>query len=270
MVAISFWLWFNKGEEKLGLDFTGGHEVIVELSNINAEAIKKTVQDSGIKEVSVQPFEVASNQYSVKVGSQTETSKQIREQLEASLKAKGATVIRSEFIGPVVGQELRNKALIALILALLGIVAYITFRFEFSFALGAIVALVHDVIVSAGVYMLLDYQFSMATLAAALTIVGYSVNDTIVIFDKIREELRKRPSYNLETIMNECINLLLSRTLITSGLTLFSATALYLFGGGAIADLSIFMVAGIIAGSYSTIFIASPIVLAWENRKRIK
>jgi preprotein translocase SecF subunit len=144
---------------------------------------------------------------------------------------------------------------------------YIAFRFEMAVGIGTIVALVHDVVISTGAYLASGHLINMATLAAALTIVGYSVNDTVVIFDRVREERNKRKSYDLAELVNEAINFTLSRTIITHVLTLISAVALYVIAGGEIADLSLFLVAGIVCGAYSTVFIVAPIVILWEGRK---
>lgn len=268
LVASSVYLWCARGEEKYGVDFKGGHEFLVKVEGgRDSESLAKFLKERGLNDPLVQSFEEGSNEYSVRVGGENDP-KQVREQLAAALSADKGEILSSDFVGPVVGRELKRKALIAVVLSLLGILVYIAWRFEFAFALGAVVALFHDVIVATGVYLLAGHDLNMGVLAAALTIVGYSVNDTIVIFDRVREEIFKRKDYDLESLMNDCVNVTLSRTLITSLLTLFAAVALLVFGGGAIRDLSVYLVAGIIAGSYSTIFIASPIVLSWDTFSR--
>jgi preprotein translocase SecF subunit len=144
---------------------------------------------------------------------------------------------------------------------------YIALRFEFAVGLGTVVALIHDVTIATGIYLISGHVIGMATLAGALTIVGYSVNDTVVIFDRVREERRKKRSYTMKDVVNEALNFTLSRTVITHALTLFSALALYIVGTGEIKDLSLYLVAGIVLGAYSTMFIVSPIVVWWEGRK---
>lgn len=273
LVGGSIALWIQKGNGKYGVDYKGGHELVVKIEGvIDSEKIRVALRSSGIENAVVQSFEAASGEYSIRLGGSDDESvdnaKLVRESVDAALK-KGFegkySILKTDYVGPTVGAELRRKGLIALSLGLVGILLYVSLRFEFAFALGVVVALFHDVIVAAGIYLLGGFEITVGTLAAALTIVGYSANDTIVIFDRVREEIFKRKDFNLEKLMNECINATLSRTIITSLLTLFSALALYVLGGGAIADLSLFLLAGIVAGSYSTIFIASPIVLAWEN-----
>jgi preprotein translocase subunit SecF len=271
LIAGSLYIFFAKGETKYGVDFTGGYEFLVSAAeNGSADGVRAALNAKGYENAVVQSFEVGSNQYLVRLeGDQTESEalkSKVKEIMTSSF-GSASDILRQDFVGPTVGNELRTKALLAVLVALAGILAFISFRFEFAFALGAVVALFHDVIISTGIYLLSGQTFSMGAVAAALTIVGYSVNDTIVIFDRIREELTHRQKFNLIDVMNECINLMLSRTLITHLLTLFSAAALYFFGGGAISDLSLYLLAGIIAGSYSTIYIACPVVLMWHKMK---
>ena len=269
IIAFSVYLFVAKGEAKYGVDFTGGYEFLVKVGEGgHSDTIRKVLEDNGIESAIVQSFEANSNQYLIRLGGAQTDSDTLKATITSLIKKNftdSSEILRQDFVGPAVGSELRTKALLAVSLALLGILAFISYRFEFAFALGAVVALFHDVIVSTGLYLLSGQTFSMGALAAALTVVGYSVNDTIVIFDRIREEVNKNQRYNLVDLMNHCINLMLSRTLITHVLTLFSAAALYFFGGGAIADLSLYLLAGIIAGSYSTIYIACPVVILWHR-----
>lgn len=263
----SFYIWFAKGEAKYGTDYVGGHEIVVEVKEGDSEKIRTALAKGGFEEAIVQSFEADSGQYSVRIGG-SEDSKIVREKVENALKAAFAdkySIKKTDFVGPTVGKELRSKAILAVVVSLFGILAYITIRFEFAFALGAVVALFHDVILSMGIYLLIGHTITMGTLAAALTIVGYSVNDTVVIFDQVRDEIFKRDKFDLGELMNQAVNQMLSRTIITSGLTLFSVLALLIFGGGAIRDLSAFLVVGIITGTYSTVFIASPVALMWQN-----
>ena len=270
LIAASLYVWFSKGEGKYGTDFSGGHEFLVTFSaDADSEKIRTALAVEKLTEARVQAFQGADHQFSIRIGG-SEDVQGIRTTVEKALSTAfpgGYTIAKTDYVGPTVGQELRTSALIAVALSLIGILIYIAFRFEFSVGLGTIVALFHDVIISTGVYLVAGHLISMATLAGALTIVGYSVNDTVVVFDRVREERSKRKNYKLAELVNECLNLTLSRTLITHMLTLFSALALYIFGGGDIADLSLYLVSGIICGSYSTIFIAAPIVILWEHRK---
>jgi preprotein translocase SecF subunit len=282
LVAGSVYLWFSKGEAKYGIDYAGGYELVVEVAGDNvAPKLRGLLDTAGIAEAMVQSFEAGSDEYAVRIpisaeqrakemkseeiAAETSRVKQVVKDALVSGFGASAEIIATDYVGPTISEELKGKAVTALVLGLLAILLYVTFRFELSFAIGAVAALFHDVIVCTGVYLLMGKTLSMTALAAALTIIGYSINDTIVIFDRIREELVKDKKSSVEEIMNFSINATLSRTIITSLLTFFSALSLMIFGGGAISDLSVFLVVGIIAGSYSTIFIASPIALAWER-----
>lgn len=271
LIVISFYVWFERGDSKYGVDYKGGTEIIVKLTEAKgSQVIRNALNAAGVTSAIVQSFEKGSEEYSIRVGgSDDKIRKDINKALETAFAGK-YSIEKTDVVGPTIGSELREKALIAIIFGLLGILAYISFRFEFAFALGAVAALFHDVIVCTGLYLLSGREISASTLAAALTIVGYSVNDTIIIFDRCREEILRSKKLDLVKIMNSSINATLSRTLITSLLTLFSALALLLYGGGAIADLSLFLVVGIIAGTYSTIFIACPIVELWNRRIEAK
>jgi len=268
LVAGSFYLWFSMGDAKYGVDFKGGSEFVVKVSGeTNTEVIRQALNQGKLDEAIVQRFLGESDEYSIRVAGGSD-AKAVRAAVEGALRAKFADklqVLKADFIGPTIGAELRKKALIATIIALIGILVYVSFRFEFAFALGVVVALFHDVVVGMGGYLLAGHTVNMGTVAAALTIVGYSANDTIVIFDRVREEILKDKNFDLVEVFNKAICFTLSRTVVTSILTLFSALALLIFGGGAIADLSIYLVVGILAGCYSTIFIASPVVIFWER-----
>jgi preprotein translocase subunit SecF len=170
-----------------------------------------------------------------------------------------------EMVGPKVGGELRRKAVLATLYALGGMLAYIAFRFEWIYGLGAVIACFHDTIITIGLFSLFNKEISMTVIAALLTLVGYSMNDTIVIFDRIRENLKLSRRAPLEAIMNKAVNQTLSRTIMTSGLTFLTVIALFIWGGPVLHSFSFALVCGIIVGTYSSVFIASPIVLFWHN-----
>ncbi|MDO8785585.1 MAG: protein translocase subunit SecF, partial [Syntrophales bacterium] len=200
--------------------------------------------------------------------------KDLSQKIEDALNmayGKGASEIqRVEVVGPKVGSDLKNKAIMALVFSWIGMLIYVAWRFEFRYAVGGILALVHDVIITVGVFSLLNKEFNLTIVAALLTIIGYSINDTIVIFDRIRENARKHLKQDLGDTINASINQTLGRTILTS-LTVFIVVAvLFFFGGAVIHDFAFALLVGVVAGTYSTIFIASPIVLAWENIKLSK
>jgi len=175
------------------------------------------------------------------------------------------TVIQTQMVGPKVGADLRNKAVLATLYALAGMLVYIAFRFEWIYGLGAVIAVFHDTLITIGLFSIFSEAIDMTVIAALLTLVGYSMNDTIVIFDRIRENLKITRREPLESVMNKAINQTLSRTVMTSGLTFLTILALFLFGGPVLHPFSFALVCGVIVGTYSSVFIASPIVLFWHN-----
>ncbi len=170
-----------------------------------------------------------------------------------------------EIVGPKVGSELKNQAILATLYALGGMLVYIAFRFEWIYGLGAVIAVFHDTVITVGLFSIFNKEISLTVVAAILTLVGYSMNDTIVVFDRMRENLKILRRERLESLMNISINQTLSRTILTSGLTLLTALALWMFGGAVLNGFSFALVIGIIIGTYSSVFIASPIVLFWNN-----
>jgi preprotein translocase subunit SecF len=174
-------------------------------------------------------------------------------------------IIQTQIVGPKVGKDLRNKAALATIYALAGMLVYIAFRFEWIYGLGAVIAVFHDTIITLGLFSIFNKEVEMTVIAALLTLVGYSMNDTIVIFDRVRENLKLTRREPLEKVMNTAINQTLSRTIMTSGLTFLTVVALFLFGGPVLHGFSFALFCGIIVGTYSSIFVASPIVLFWHN-----
>ena len=179
-------------------------------------------------------------------------------------------VVGTEIVGPTVGRQLKRQGTLATVLALAGILAYIALRFQLSFAVGAVVATLHDLLVTLAFLAFFKYDLTLNVIAAILTITGYSVNDTIVVFDRVRENMRSMRRDNLTHIVNVAVNQTLSRTVITAGTTLLSVLALYLFGGEVLEGFAFTMLVGIISGTYSTIFIAAAIAILWQGRKPLK
>jgi preprotein translocase SecF subunit len=197
-----------------------------------------------------------------------ETGKAAAAAISAAFGEQGYRVIKEDSVGPQIGVELQRKAIIATLLALLALVVYVSFRFEFPFAIGAVVAVFHDVLVAVGVFCLLGGTLNLTMIAAVLTIIGYSINDTIVVFDRIRENLKLHPGKPFAEIANLSLNQTLARTLLTTISTLFVVVSLLLFGGGAIYDFSMLLFIGMLAGVYSTIFIATPVVMVWHKQDK--
>jgi len=187
------------------------------------------------------------------------------EVLKANVGLGPFTILSTEVVGPKIGEELKNQAIKAVLFALAGMLVYIAFRFEWIYGVAAVVAVFHDTLITIGLFSLFNKPISLTVVAALLTLVGYSMNDTIVVFDRIRENLKMVRRESLENVINLSINQTLSRTVLTSGLTLLTALALWLFGGDVLNGFSFALVAGIIVGTYSSVFIASPILVFWQN-----
>ena len=244
----------------LGIDFKGG--ILVEFRSIenkvvNISNFRKDAKSLGLGEVSVQRFG-KNTDILLRVQKQEGGNK---EQVEALNKIKNFfkdeyTIRRTEFVGPVVGEELKEAGITAVILSLFLILIYIWFRFEWQFSLAAIFALSHDVLTTIGLFSLFDLEFNLAIVAALLTTAGYSINDTVVVFDRVRENLRRYKSQENIFIYNKSINETLSRTVITSLTTLLALFVIYFFGGAVLKDFALAMIWGVIIGTYSSIFIA--------------
>jgi len=259
----------SKGGVPLGVDFSGGTVLTVQFDQPVAEdAVRAAVPNS--KDASVQTMGKASdNKIMIRLPQMQELEEganleKAANEVEAALKAAnlGTFQIRSkESIGPVMGKDLRSKGIYATLASLGGILLYIWFRFRFSFALGAVVATFHDVIITLIFLVWFGYDLSLNIVAAILTITGYSVNDTIVIFDRVRENQRTAKRRPLSEIVNESVNQTLSRTIITAGMTFLAVIALYLFGGEVLRGLAFTLIVGIVFGTYSSVFVASAIAI---------
>jgi preprotein translocase subunit SecF len=202
-------------------------------------------------------------------GSLSETAEQVSAAIKKANLGK-FEVIGREIVGPTVGKELQTRGTLATVFALAGILVYIAVRFQLSFAVGAVVATVHDLLITLAVLAFFRYDLTLNIIAAILTITGYSMNDTIVIFDRIRENMRSMRRDNIEHIVNVAVNQMLDRTIITGGTTMLSVIALYLFGGEVLKGFAFTMIVGIITGTYSSVYIAGAIVIIWQGRKPVK
>jgi len=266
----------------LGVEFSGGTIVIVkfdqlpEIDQIRG-ALDRTMPGVGQNAIINRYGDVSQRQMMIRVpsvgaetgGSLSETADQVL----AALKQGGfanAQVAGTEIVGPSVGKQLTRQGILATVLALGGILIYIALRFQFSFAIGAVVATIHDLLVTLAFLAFFRYDLSLNVIAAILTITGYSVNDTIVIFDRVRENMRGMRRDNLAHIINTAVNQTLGRTVLTAGTALLSVIALYLFGGEVLRGFAFTMLVGIITGTYSSVFIAAAIVLIWQGRKPMK
>ena len=268
---LSLSLVFIKGLN-LGIDFTGGSLIEVRFKeNIDLNNLRMKMNKLDLGEIQLQTIGNG-NDIVIKVqdkknneNTQSETIQIIKN----SLSDKSVEYRRAEFVGPKVGGELVNAGIIAVIFSLIGILIYIWIRFQWNFAIGAIIALVHDVILTLGFFSVLQLEFNLATVAAVLTIAGYSINDTVVIYDRIRDTMRKYKQITFDKVINISLNGTLSRTLTTSLTTLLALIALYTFGGIVISSFIIALIWGVLIGTYSSVYVASPILtyLKQDNRQ---
>ncbi len=266
----------------LGVDFAGGTIVIVKFQQATpVERVRAVVSamPGGVgNDAVVQDYgDPSQHMVLVRVA---QTASQSTGKLSAEADALVAAlkqanlgtfeVVGKEIVGPVVGQQLKKQGILATVFALAGILAYITLRFQVSFAVGAVAATLHDLLVTLAFLAFFRYDMTLNVIAGLLTITGYSVNDTIVVFDRVRENMRSMRRDNLAQIVNVAVNQTLGRTVITAGATLLSVVALYLFGGEVLKGFAFTMLVGIISGTYSTVFIAAAIAIMWQGRKPIK
>ncbi|MDY6838723.1 MAG: protein translocase subunit SecF [Thermodesulfobacteriota bacterium] len=317
LIAASIVSLVIKGGPTYGIDFAGGTLIQVQFAKpMSPQAIKDSLTSMDLQITSVQGFgEKQENEYLIRAAGASAALQSIASKIENSLETAypehEVEVRRVEMVGPKVGQDLREKALLAMFSAILFIVVYISGRFELKwmlsiimasclfvtlfvlknfgvsipllivaavlvtlclsfylklrFATGAIVALIHDVLITVGIFSLMDKEFTLPIIAALLTIIGYSLNDTIIVFDRIRENTRKYYRKSYEIVVNRSINETLSRTLLTSLTTLIVVIALFVLGGGIIHDFAFALIIGVLVGTYSSIYVASPVLLVWKQ-----
>lgn len=316
LIGIAALVW--RGGGLYGIDFAGGTIVQIRFKDpTNANMIRQGLKPIGLERSAIQRFggegdNVFLIRTDISWSKLANLSKEVKDNLENVYGKETVTVERVEMVGPKVGEDLRQKALLAIYYALLFIAIYISGRFELKwmpalimagalimgiyilrtvgmsipmlivaalvitmaccwvlrlkFALGAVTALIHDVLITVGAFAIANKEFDLTVVAALLTIIGYSLNDTIIVFDRIRENLRKGRKRDFAEVVNSSINQTLSRTILTSGTTIIVVTALFILGGGVIHDFAFALIVGVIVGTYSSIFVASPVLIAWETK----
>ncbi len=264
LVLLSLVLLITRGLN-FGIDFTGGMLLQLEFdSPVSVAEVRGSLDKIGFGGSVIQAYSEKGVLIRLKTDQESD-QKKIVNSLRESL-GKNVKVLRTEVVGPVAGSQLRRSAILATSLALLAMLAYITFRFQFRFAVGGVVALVHDVIITLGIFSITYHEVSMPFIAGMLTLVGYSINDTIVVFDRVRENFKNLKQWGVVDLFNNSINQVLSRTINTSLTTLFPVITLFLWGGEVISDFSMALLVGIIVGTYSSIYIAGAIVVEWYLR----
>jgi len=259
----------------LGVDFRGGTQVDVQFTNPpDIDAIRRAVEAAGVKDAVITSFGPATD-HQVLISLPEETNEAAldtgREEIESALQAhynnyfNPNTGVKVDVVGPTVGRQLEKQATLATLYSMLGMLIYLWFRFQLIYGVAAVVACFHDTLITVGAFALTGREISLTVIAAILTLVGYSMNDTIVVFDRIRENLRISRREGLTDLVNRSINQTLSRTVLTSGLTFLTVLALFIFGGEVLNGFSFALVVGILIGTYSSIAVAAPMLVAWQE-----
>ena len=268
LVLVSIGLFFGKGLN-LGIDFRGG--ILIEAQSQNAVEVAKIRADLSrlsLGDISIQSFG-SKRDILIRVQRQEgdETAQIAAIQRITETLGENFDIRRTEFVGPTIGAELAEKGMLAVGCALLAIMIYIWFRFEWQFSIAAVIALGHDVISTVGLFALASFEFNLATVAAILTIAGYSINDTVVVFDRVRENLRKYKSWDQAKILNKSLNETLSRTVMTSVTTSLALLAIIIFGGAVLRDFALAMLWGVTIGTYSSIFVAVGVISRFDLKR---
>jgi preprotein translocase subunit SecF len=261
----------------LGVDFQGGTQLDVKFANPpDIDAIRHAVEAAGVKDAVITSFGPAA-QHEVLISLPVQTNEAAldtgRQEIESALQShynnyfNPNTGVNVAVVGPTVGHQLERQATLATLYSMLGMLIYLWFRFQLIYGVAAVVACFHDTLITVGAFALTGREISLTVIAAILTLVGYSMNDTIVVFDRIRENLRMSRRESLTDLVNRSINQTLSRTVLTSGLTFLTVLALFIFGGPVLNDFSFALVVGILIGTYSSIAVAAPMLVAWQERR---
>ena len=270
-----FSLWIK--ELNFGIDFKGGLLVEIKLeNNIELESLRNNIAALNYGDFTLQKLDNSNDNFLIKIELSSDFQEN-QETLIAKLKEKiqnnfegKVDYRRIEYVGPTVSNELIMTGIIAILIAIFSMLIYIWFRFELPFAIGAVLALIHDTILTIGMFSITSLEFNLSTVAAILLIIGYSMNDTVVVYDRVRENLKKFKKLDTFSLLNKSINETLSRTINTTATTILALLALFIFGGNIIKDFSLAMIWGIVIGTYSSILIATPILLNMKIRKTNK
>ena len=273
LILVSIVSLWTKGGPRYGVDFSGG--VLAQLkfpAHVPLSDVRAALEGAGVGRVSVQGYgQEKENEFLVRIEQTSADLQEVSQKLEKGLKDRfgeaAPEIRRMEMVGPKVGADLRRKGFWAVVYATAGILIYLGWRFEPRFGLGAVIALIHDAIIVVGSFSVLDKEIDLSIVAAILTIIGYSVYDTVVVFDRIRENMRKIRRMPFEAVVNASINETLNRSLLTSSTTLITVVTLFVLGGPVVHDFAFALIVGVVVGTYSSIYIASPIVIYLERFK---
>jgi SecD/SecF fusion protein len=267
VIVTGLLFFFKKGERAYGIDFAGGQLQEYSFKNpVAVDEVRRILKDLGLSDASIQQFK--DNAKVILIKTSTDKSDVITDKLKQKFPDEDIQILRIEKVGPVAGKQLKGKATGALLWSLVGILVYVAFRFKhINFAVAGVIALFHDVLVALGFLAITGRQIDLLSVTAFLTIAGYSINDTIVIYDRVRENSRLARKMSLYELINLSVNQTLGRTILTSGVTLLVVFSIFLYGGEVLSNFAFTLLVGFISGVYSTVYIASPLVLAWQTRK---
>jgi preprotein translocase subunit SecF len=268
LVAVSLFAIFTK--LNYGVDFRGGAEVQTKFSEpVALDKVRRVLKDGGMRVIAQSIGEPSDNEYLLKVpaveGKINEVTQAVESSLKKNFSAQGVEIRKVDIVGPKAGAQLRLSGFLAMLWALIAIMVYIGLRFDFKYSPGAIFALFHDVSIILGIFAFSGTEFTLQTVAALLAVIGYSVNDTVIVYDRVREHEHKHTNRGIVEHINNAINETLSRTILTSGTTLFISVTMFLFGGLAIRDFFLAISLGVIIGTYSSIFVAAPITIFFDR-----
>ena len=269
LVGIIGIIQISRGAANMGIDFSGGTAMQLKFAQpVTTQAAREALAREGLREVDLQEIKDG-NKLLLKMRKSTIGTGKVADHVQEILKKEFPTnpfqVESSTEIGPSIGEKLKSDTLMAVALSMLGIILYIAWRFDFKFGVGAVVATMHDVLAIIAVFYLMNKEVNLLLVTAVLTIAGYSLTDTVVVFDRIRENMHKSLKDPLSIVFNRSINEVLSRTIVTSFTVFMAACSLFLFGGEVIHDFAFALLIGVLVGTYSSIFVASPIVALWEK-----
>jgi preprotein translocase subunit SecF len=262
-----------------GVDFKGGTEIQVQFSATpNDETVRQALERAGVKDANVQRIgDKSANTEVISLPESTASDtahdagrKQVEDALNCTHAGSGCSIIKVDIVGPTAGKQLVSRAKWAILYSLAGMLVYLWFRFELIYGVAAVVAVFHDTLITVGAFSLTNKEITLTVIAAILTLIGYSMNDTIVVFDRIRENLALSRRESLTDVVNRSINQTLSRTVISSGLTFLTVMSLYLFGGAVLNGFSFALVIGILIGTYSSIAVAAPMLVAYQDWRKSK
>lgn len=268
LLTLSLILFFTKGFN-LGLDFTGGTSIHVKMSSPSStSSIRSALKEVKLDDALIQEIGTGKTEFEIRVSIKKGGSSQLVQKVKSALDRSFPSnyeIRKVEFIDALVGDEMRKASIYSLLFVMVGILLYVGYRYEPTFALAAIIPIFHDAIITLGVFSFLGREIDLRVVAAILTVLGYSLNDTIIVFDRIRENLKIRGRKSMESIINRSINENLGRTVITSGTSLFAVISIFLFGGESLNSFALALLIGIVFGTYSSIYVAAPLILEMER-----